>query len=812
MNVGTARLDTVNFSQPQLVHSPSQRSLAASDHPSDHSSFSDYASEASSIEQRNRSVQYETPPSRAHSPIATKTADSEMTLPSRPVAAYPAPLNVRRSQAPETRIRISDLYRDIHNISPPTPGVDETPYIRFAIEQLTRDEELMGRARQGSDSSLDYPGERVISDEGLGYNAVLTPQKPAARRTRRPRTPIEDVTRQVVDDIFVTADPPEHSQFPQLGYLPPVLRLPVLLLFICVCLLMIAALTFCNVYCLQNSGLYDYDGTGTARYFVFQFMPQLLGIIVIFWIFVLQAAVYRIIPFASMATRRSQDRVLQDMSIHSANFLLPDLRHFRCGEPVIGICLAVFWISYIAVPLLSCMFQTELFEINGLQRWRWTSVQAVVWILVALYALLLAATVLIALRFRRRESALMWDPVSLADLIMLFQKSNIVPDLDGSEISESIRAHIPPRPLRLGYWTTSRTAEIFHTIGEENAPLRRLSRGQNVSNGKHMEGRDSPNLNIEQQRYSHAESFNRNIHSPYFRYRWSPRFLRDSAVVAWIVAALTLYLAFLIVSFVNSAVKRGFPPGGVRTVTNPHGFSPSNFLFSFLPCLLGMLLLLAWQPIDTYFRAIQPFANLSSSPDGASAQHSLLLSYPACYPLQTTFVAIQNHDYKVAWISLVSVLSATIPVLAGGIFTAQFFNQSQVRIAATMPAYYVLCVSLGVYAFSFLVVWPKRKRYLPHAVSTLADYLSFLYVSPLLADPVFVGVRSKDELSERLLGQAGAGKNKRRRIEVRGEAGEERFVFGIYVGRDGREHLGIDRLHRAEIEPRTREARRGGRI
>ena len=216
MNVGTARLDTVNCkssrdngyqqnigvdivtaSQPQLVHSPSQRSLSASDHSS---SSSDYASEASSVEQRNRTVQYETPPSRAHSPIATKTADSEMTLPSRPVAAYPAPLNVRRSQAPQTRIRISDLYRDIHNISPPTPGVDETPYIRFAIEQLTRDEELMGRARQGSDSSPDYPDERVISDEGLGYNTAPTPQKPAARRTRRPRMPIEGVSRQGTDN------------------------------------------------------------------------------------------------------------------------------------------------------------------------------------------------------------------------------------------------------------------------------------------------------------------------------------------------------------------------------------------------------------------------------------------------------------------------------------------------------------------------------------------------------------------------------------------------------------------------------------
>ena len=35
------------------------------------------------------------------------------------------------------------------DVSPPTPGVDDTPYIQFAIDQLTRDEELMGRRRVG---------------------------------------------------------------------------------------------------------------------------------------------------------------------------------------------------------------------------------------------------------------------------------------------------------------------------------------------------------------------------------------------------------------------------------------------------------------------------------------------------------------------------------------------------------------------------------------------------------------------------------------------------------------------------------------
>jgi hypothetical protein len=175
-----------------------QSSLQRLPSASNDSSFSDYASEASSVEYRDRVAQYETPPSRAHSPIALKQAESEMTLPARPMAAHPAPLNIRSSQAPQpSQIPISDLYRDIHDMSPPTPGLDESPYIRFAIEQLTRDEETLGRARHGSISSLDYPVERIIPDEGLGYYTAPATRKraSAAPPARRLRSPVREAER-----------------------------------------------------------------------------------------------------------------------------------------------------------------------------------------------------------------------------------------------------------------------------------------------------------------------------------------------------------------------------------------------------------------------------------------------------------------------------------------------------------------------------------------------------------------------------------------------------------------------------------------
>ena len=597
-------------------------------------------------------------------------------------------------------------------------------------------------------------------------------------------------TRVLEPEFFVASEPEKNDhRYPSTNHLPKTLHPISLFITILLCLLMIAGLLFCNIYSLQHRGIWEYTGVGGSRYFVFQFLPQLFGILIVLWIFVLQAAVYRIIPFCIMASARASEKVL-DVSVLPANFLLPDLMHFKHGEPLIGVALLSFWVANFTVPLLSCAFQTALSNIHEQEVWRWTSVQEVVWVLVGLYIILIIGLVLLLVRFVGCQTGLMWDPVCIADLIPIFQRSNILPGFAGSEISGSMQTHIPQRPLRLGYWTTSRDANIFYAAGEENAPMRRYS----VEGGKLREkmptSYTTDDIDLERQRHSDADSFSRSIHSPFLRYRWVPVFLRDSAVVAWIVIATVLLIVFVAVSFINSAIRDGFIP---RLPTRPsqRGFSSSNFLYSFVPSLLGMFLFLAWQPIDTYFRAVQPFSSLSA-PRGATAETSLLAAYPSCMPLEVTLLALLVGHYKVAWISFISLMSLTLPVLAGGVFEAQYFIKTKdIRVGAYMPAYYALIAFAIVYALSFLIIWPRRKRYLPHKVHTLADLLSFLYQSPLLRDSVFREPTSKADLVTRLIvappGEPRIG---------RGAGGGPRYAFGIYKGRDSKEHLGIDRLQR----------------
>jgi hypothetical protein len=206
-----------------------------------------------------------------------------------------------------------------------------------------------------------------------------------------------------------------------------------------------------------------------------------------------------------------------------------------------------------------------------------------------------------------------------------------------------------------------------------------------------------------------------------------------------------------------------------------------------------------------YFRAVQPFCNLSQ-PGGADARHSLLLSYPAKTPVMVVTRAVINRDFKVAYISFISMLSMFIPVLAGGVFTAQYFQaRDQVEMLASMPGYIGLSVLVSIYALSYLVVWPTRKRYLPHNINTIGGLLSWLYASPLLADGTLQNVRTKQDLVERLDGSPSpsrltgdnlTGQNSEAVRRGRRKPHDTQYAYGIYVGRDGREHLGIDRLQR----------------
>ncbi|KAK2739631.1 hypothetical protein FQN55_009367 [Onygenales sp. PD_40] len=782
-----ANLKAVKSNQPQLIHSTSQQSIAASD---DYYSFSDISQNS---QNSNRSkvtvVRYETPPTRRPSPARntdTNMASSNFQDAVTRGLSHPARNGNGGGTGGGSRRNTvaagSANGNRVTDNGTPTPGVDDSPYIRFAIDQLTRDEELLGEGRHGSVVSTEYPVGRIVPDEGLGYYTSTTQpveqQKTERQSVERNGPPASNILRPVTPPV-------DGFRYPELTFLPFALRPLTLILLVIFSLAMMAALIFCTVWSQKHGGLWAYEGLGGSRYFVFQFLPQLLAIILTILLFIVQSAVYRILPFSILASDPGSDSALQKFRILPRNFILPDLSHFWQGEPLTGFCLFIIWAANLfTVPLQSSVFVARFYSESGIRGFRWTAIQGVAATLAGVYALLAIALLGLMFRFNRRNSGLLWDPVCIADIIPLIQRSNSLDQFHRTEISTTVQQDMTPRTLRLGYWATeANDQEFLYGICEENVSGDKEASSLSHSPKRVSEASVPDHVDIERQHLNTKDSFERNIHSPFVRYRWTAWFLRDTCVVAWIVITLILMIAFVVVSFVNRSIRDGFLPL-LPTLPSFTGFSSSNFLYSFIPAFIGIILFLLWQPIDLYFRSIQPFCDLSS-PEGAYAENSLLLSYPYCLPFEATILALNARHYKVAYISFMSTASLAIPVLAGGVFMArQSSEDNKVRISTFLPAYYTLMGFVIIYALSFLILWPRRKRYLPHAIYTYADIISFLYQSPLLEDKVFREPRTKADLVTRTM------------IAPPGEGDRAAYAFGVYQGRDGREHLGIDRLRR----------------
>jgi Protein of unknown function (DUF3433) len=466
-----------------------------------------------------------------------------------------------------------------------TPGMDQTPYIRFAIDQLTRDEEVRGSRQYALGNNNDYPVERIISDEGLGYTESEQelqrrmsqrppprhPKHTANRKNQSPgkRQQIPSYEPQVLTfpvqrDTFVPFHPPRDSlQHPPLDFTPGILRPLWLGLFILLCALMLTGLIFCAVYSNQNQGLWNYISFGDNRYFVFEYLPTIFGIIILMWLFQIQIALQRIVPFIGMASDSARLRTEAIfLEIYPTQFLIPRLEYFRSGQPLIGVCYLIFWLFLWTIPLLASSFNVRYDHDTG--HWRWIAVQGVIWTTIVLYILLILALIALGVFLFRKQTGLKWDPRSLADIVALLERSNVMNDYNGSEtfIQPEFRQRLANRSDRLGYWHTSRRPnDIFYGIGEEGGATRRYSIEQGRIREKAPERLyPGPSGNIESERGAGDFSIRMDLRSPGVRLRYLPWYLKDTFVVAWIVIAIILLIAFFVVSFVNSAAKNGFLP------------------------------------------------------------------------------------------------------------------------------------------------------------------------------------------------------------------------------------------------------------
>lgn len=685
-----------------------------------------------------------------------------------------------------------------------TPGVDDTPYIQYAIQALTRDQSGDSMAAFPSGTSAapsdNYQRSRRLHDEEMGARTPLMPQaaylddrdddfrshgpEPVRNLAARlPKAtpapaPAPEPTRvhsalnlpaadaghwvPVAADMRKELDASERT-YPPLTYKPRILRPFSMIILMVLCILMIIGLAFSAVYSNNNSGLTSYPGTiYSGKYFVFRLMPALLAAIVLIYAQNIVAASMRVLPFTAMASEDPRQRYLAlFQKLHPTTYLVPRLT----GPWQFQLFSVATTLTCFTIPLHSAAF-TVLY-VDGV--WAWAAVQGVVWTLVVLYAILAVATGSLMVFWFRQWTGLLWDIRSIGDLIPLLNRSNGMSSYDGLDVQRgghAFRVQLRERWFdRLGYWRTGdlHTGGMWYTIG---------------SSSPHSAHDPQTVMDIVGKRASYDPSLDSrdmitpgNVHDD--RYRYLPWCLRDGAVSAFLVTSAALLLALLVVSFLPSTrLDKGWRP---LLSARPDGgaFSPANFLYSFLPSLLGMVLFLLFQSLDMSLRILQPWAALGKL-NGSPARKALLADYAACLPFQCAIRAIRNGHWKVAVMSLMAVLFIAIPALGGGLFMALTDDAGSVRMFPSMPVFGVLLALLFCYLGSASLMLTRRAQYmLPHPVACLADIISFCAAEELRTDEAFRSVRSRADLHDRL-GATG----------TRDPREESTWFFGIVPGRD----------------------------
>ncbi|KAK6435409.1 hypothetical protein LTR95_008405 [Oleoguttula sp. CCFEE 5521] len=954
-------LKATNVSSPSIVHRRSEQSITASE---DYYSLNSSRSRSSIDPSRSNPAitRYTTPPSRYRTPAqshdnlaAQQVHDSaagtsalrgagqrrQSLEASTGRGGFPAPMQhaqlreggVRRKPVPSTVLERPESgvlasptiptrgtvvdERSNFDPSPPTPGPHDEQYIRFALEQLTRDEEVRGSRRydglgSGKKGNFAYiapgtPDESrmgqpvpahasaslpadLSTQRGVDYRqggpadeigaqhaqtdfqgrqeeqAQLLPDIPPPRNPRRESTPPFMVRGQVDDDILAPShahdSPPRHAHTGAsvllpiaadtshpLDFVPGILRPMQLSILLLLVLIFTAGLLFCAIYSLLKTGLWDYGAFGDSRYFVFEYLPTILGMLLLMWTFEVQRAVTRIAPFVGLA---SDVPATREKSLHLPlshdGFLRPRLEYLRAKMWAVGGFHIIAWLQLFSIPLLASSFNVYFYGTPETGRWRWIATQGAIWTVIALYLALAVGLVTLLMWIRatrrRHQTGLQWDPRSMADLLAILAQSNALAVQENMQ-DESV--------ARLGHWGAStRPAATLHTYGVANSEMRqygiRDGQAHELGHSRDGSGAESEAENekrrskdpILQRRLDRSTAASASVGSASISLPW---FLRPIYTSLWAIAAVVLLLAFLIVSYLPSTrVGAGFEPD-VPAPVSRMGFSGTNFLYSFLPALLGELCLLFWLECDGAHRRLAPFFALLGQTQhitddekgsahrpqlGATAERSLLLSHSAELPVLVTIAAILNANLRLAWLTFVSLVAAALPVLGGGVFWAQFIiDQQRVRITAHMPAYYALTALVTLFAVSWILLLPlsKVERRLAHSTSdasnrarSFADFISLVRHSRVVDDVAFHQPVSKVDLVTRLVAPASAVHRPAARplaaesttsivdsirrlanVPQRRAIGNDpnvsqRYAIGVFTGRDGRPSFSVDRV------------------
>ncbi|CAG7955110.1 unnamed protein product [Penicillium salamii] len=541
------------------------------------------------------------------------------------------------------------------------------------------------------------------------------------------------------------------SGYPELDWKPPILRKWCLLLAIA---FFVACLTGLAIIVRVNDTRPELLHVArTPSQLAFRYVPAATGTVSSIWWSSLTRSYLRLVPYISMASvsnapkgRGSQDNDTIQSTGDLEAFSLSPSSIFRLIKERHVLTVIMFLTSFLVgiflAPLKSTLFQT----IPDSEGWTIYVSDKIAYGTIALYSLMTASAIAILIRLWSVRTGLKWEVSSITSQLALVQNSNIYEPFHGLEFAYDHQFWNLVRSwplkyggLRLGYWKSLRKLQLQTPLSFEGCEV------------------DDPE-----------------------RFRYASLYIEqyDSVLAFFLAIGVALFVT-CIVGMSRDIAHRGFyftPPVPTASIA-----LAQQTLFTFLPALLFDLLSIEVNTAAYFYRLHQPIANMQSP---VSAEKSVLLDYVGRNAASAMLTAAANKHWRVAWLSFLDSVSAIPLILVANAVNAEETPDGW-HVNVTGGKFYSLFALLIVYCVSIVLCRPLPEYRTLMVVSTLAELLTLCYDSHMLDGNEF-SVQDASDREIHLVSKVHLAKRK--------------YQFGLYMGRDGRRHLGFDATSDRAIE------------
>ncbi|KAK0125656.1 hypothetical protein ONS96_009490 [Cadophora gregata f. sp. sojae] len=446
-------------------------------------------------------------------------------------------------------------------------------------------------------------------------------------------------------------------------------------------------------------------------YFFVQIFPAVIGTITSSFLRGITLTLSRLTPFILCAAPSGSTA---GVSILREYFPDPSLRDVvKTKNFTLGFAWTLFILGNVILG-----FKASLLNTNVADGYREAIVATwALYPLIAIYSFVAVFMLVVIFRMKAAGSTgLRWDPVSLADHLILFRHSNFLRHFEGTDMATrgSMFEVLKDLPLKLGYWKRieGNTTSYWHGFGL-------LENGISA-----LEGQAQPNPIIKLSQESVQK----------LRYRSTYTNMERVPMYIWTTIASILCGLFI----------AGLCTNMVKGYNIPFSANLAAFLFQFSLTFVVTLFTWFWEDLDLFTRSTQPFM-YSDSPQPAS--ENLLLDYNCALPYIVTYTALTNNHWKVARISALAPLQRLLPILVGGSISVVDNGDYTCTCTASLPIFIVIIVWL----FAYIILIPYEtleagyRRHLPRNYCSIADILSWTYASKLLNQSELFDIDLLDE-------------------------------------------------------------------